>query len=421
MGLSVAQGTITQPGSTGNQSTGGLSFQPVFVEFWWGDATADGSAADFALGYGVGISSSSRRASFMCGDDGTTNNGGAHYADRCIAIHIPNVFFDLKGSADMVSLNSDGFTLNWTTTDGTSRVIHYRAWGGTDISNVELLTCAAKTTSGTQAYTTSFQPDAILLWGAYRTTTTGNGTGWQAWKMGACDGTSQWVTVASNRNAISASQAHRRQNSTNVVGQLSSSSGTAVVDYEAAFSSFNATDFTLNFGTVDGTAWSFFALVLKGTAQFKALVFNGNTSNGAQAVTAGFTGSGVLFGGWGNVSSTSNVADMNAFVGGAVSSSARGTCWSGANDADASNACDRDHDTAACIKMLTEGTPTLNAEADFTSFSGNDFNLSWGTTDGTARQVCAFVIGAAGGGGPAANPKGVFGLALDGPMRRVVY
>ena len=44
--------------------------------------------------------------------------------------------------------------------------------------------------------------------------------------------------------------------------------------------------------------------------------------------------------------------------------------------------------TTKAIELYTAGgTPTLNADADWSAFNANDFQLDWTTVDATAREV----------------------------------
>src|SRR3990167_6849512 len=42
--------------------------------------------------------------------------------------------------------------------------------------------------------------------------------------------------------------------------------------------------------------------------------------------------------------------------------------------------------TTACLTHITAGTPTVNAEATFTSMDTLGFTVNWTTTDATARE-----------------------------------
>src|SRR5678815_4287480 len=64
--------------------------------------------------------------------------------------------------ADFVSMDSDGFTINWA---GASQMkVQYLALGGTGLTNYKTGVASAKTTTGNQSYTgVGFQPTALLV------------------------------------------------------------------------------------------------------------------------------------------------------------------------------------------------------------------------------------------------------------------
>jgi len=99
------------------------------VLFDGGDkATTNGFEADAEMVAGVATSSSAR-ASFWIGCD---SNGSPYPSDtdlsnsaviRSLTAGTPT----LNAQADLASMNSDGFTINWTTADSTERKIGWIA------------------------------------------------------------------------------------------------------------------------------------------------------------------------------------------------------------------------------------------------------------------------------------------------------
>jgi hypothetical protein len=72
----------------------------------------------------------------------------------------------IESLADLTTLNSDGFTVTWTTNSANADIIHYIAIGGSGITNAKAGSFSL--TTGTPTYTVSttdpgFQPDFVML------------------------------------------------------------------------------------------------------------------------------------------------------------------------------------------------------------------------------------------------------------------
>lgn len=128
-------GTFNQATTTGNQATTGVGFTPeVLMMASAGHDTANAVVDTARFSIGAGISSSARWA-YWTGDEDAAADSRAEsrYAtDKIITMAdeatggSPTVLAE----ADLVSLDSDGFTVNWTTADATARNIGYIAMGG---------------------------------------------------------------------------------------------------------------------------------------------------------------------------------------------------------------------------------------------------------------------------------------------------
>jgi len=128
-------GTFNQATTTGNQATTGVGFTPeVLMMASAGHDTANAIVDTARFSIGAGISSSARWA-YWTGDEDAAADSRAEsrYAtDKIVTMAdeatggSPTVLAE----ADLVSLDSDGFTVNWTTADATARNIGYIAMGG---------------------------------------------------------------------------------------------------------------------------------------------------------------------------------------------------------------------------------------------------------------------------------------------------
>ena len=124
-------GSFNQATGTGNQATTGVGFQPASIFLVSSNKATDSAVnADCRITIGAASSTSQRATSWHGQDDGTTNSDNAHALDRDETIQMytePTPTLNAEG--DLVSLDSDGFTLNWSTADATAREILYLAIG----------------------------------------------------------------------------------------------------------------------------------------------------------------------------------------------------------------------------------------------------------------------------------------------------
>lgn len=125
LGTHVAAGSFAAKGSTGNQSVTGLGFTPVVVYFFVGIST---SASNSAAGFGYMTATTqyaSAWASRPAVSVGSTNTDTTH----CIKLYAISAggAFSAQQEAAFVSLDSDGFTINYSTSTTNGDTIGYIA------------------------------------------------------------------------------------------------------------------------------------------------------------------------------------------------------------------------------------------------------------------------------------------------------
>lgn len=130
-------GYITVPASTGTQSITGLNFEPKIVIFY-GNALSTSAGINkrpASMFYGV-MSSSAQWVFHIGGNNGVTidTTRNYHSTTSCIAAYD---YVTKKFEADYDSLDSDGFTIEWTTVTS-GLLINYVAYGGDDITEVDV-------------------------------------------------------------------------------------------------------------------------------------------------------------------------------------------------------------------------------------------------------------------------------------------
>ncbi len=389
MAFSVNVGGFAQPGSTGNQAITGVGFQPKAVLFFMGDPTSDGSTIDLRMGLGFGISSTDRWAVSDDSDDGINPPDGSRRHDDSKCITLTDIS-SVVAAADLVSMDSDGFTINWTTVDATARRVTYVAVGGADLTNIASVLINASASTGDQAITgVGFQPGLVLFSHAAITAAPPGTFGLSRLGLGAAVSSAErWCMATHSAGSGAASDTARMQ----LTDACIVTHNVSVVQGRADFVSMDSDGFTINWSTAI-SGMRIRALCLRG-GNFKLGSFSQPASTGNQAITGvGFQPKGEIFTSFNNVASGSVTAGSRRTVGIAQSSTARASRWAGDEDGANPSVADSDLDEAASIKMMTEGTPTVDAEADFVSHDSDGFTNNWSTADATARQVLYLAMG----------------------------
>jgi hypothetical protein len=389
--LKVKLGSFSQPASTGNQSITGVGFQPKIVLFWMNDLTADGSAAN--IQYAVGAATSSNQFLFAVSavnGSGNYTPTRRHTASKCIGTVTVGAATSTS-EASLVSMDSDGFTLNWSTADATARAVNYLALGGSDITNAYIGNFTTPTSTGNQSITgTGFKPDSLIFFatgGVAAPPALETGTGRPdisfATSSSSFGGSATFYT-----NGISTSNNYQRTSKTAL-------SITATSPAEADLVSMDNDGFTLNWTFVYTTSALYdYYIALKG-ARYAFGSFNQPASTGNQFVTGtGFRPSAVILSSVNEVSSSSKGTGAKLSTGVAVSSNERFAIHISGSDGGTTSA-SQDLDRTKAIKMMTQGggSPTTQAAADFVSTTIDGFTLNWTTADATAREILYFAIG----------------------------
>lgn len=401
MALSSYVGSFAQPGSTGNQAVTGVGFQPTLVLFWMTGATADGTAANVQLGMGAAVSSSDRRYFSHYSADaitpsvgGTGNRSDNANAIGCVSASAGTV--TILAAADFVSMDSGGFTVNWTTVDATARIINYLALGGASLTNVKTGQLTNPTATGTQATTgVGFQPDVLLFFALGANTTTPVTVG------SDLHGLIGFADSAGNVGSLSPFPSRANTTSNDKVYQRTASCVTMLntagaVVREASLTSMDSDGFTLNWSSTNSIQVYCFYVALKGIS-IKVGSFNQATSNGNQSVSnLGFAPSALMLESFDNAAATTVQTDYKLSLG-ITDGTRRASIWQGGLAGQTTTREKQDLDRANLLKMFTPASsPTTLTVADIATLDSDGFTINNTTTDATARQILYFAVGPGG-------------------------
>ena len=394
MAFSIKSGTLNVPGATGDQAITGVGFQPKAVLFYYTLQTSDGTAVDFQWGIGAmtatgtgnqwAVSANSADAAASSDNDSRTSNAA------CITYI--NASASTVLAATCVSLDSDGFTINWSVvTSGVD--VHWVAFGGADLTNAKAGTFNKSITTTVpvaQSVTgVGFQPEAILFCTTRQAQDAGNTTGTRFGLGAAISSSSRWTNSYFGTGGSATMNTGYYQRTSLCLSIL----GTNAVEAEADFTSMDADGFSVSWSTNDASARRIHYLAFNG-GQYALGSFNQATSTGNQATTGvGFTPTGLFLTSVNQASATTVGDNLRHSIGFGVSSSDRRSIWGGDRDNVADAIADHDSDTTKIIKMMTEGTPTTDAAADLVTLDSDGFTLNWTTADATARQILYMAFG----------------------------
>ncbi len=160
------------PGVPVSQSIIGVGFQPKAVVFFWTrqDTEVIPPIGDpMVVGYGLASGPANERAVVIACDDFVgTSNCGTDSSDVHSILMTSDGTPSRSAEAELTSFDPSGFTLNWTLNEARADIIHYIAFGGSDITNA-LVSEFVWDAAASQSVTPGFQPDFVTLLSAGQT------------------------------------------------------------------------------------------------------------------------------------------------------------------------------------------------------------------------------------------------------------
>lgn len=250
----------TSPTTTGPQSTIGAGFEPTAVLHANAlSGSIPGSFAGMSVGLGAMDAGGGQWTNALFAQDaaGTSDTYRHQRTDKCLT-HLATT---VQTEAEFVSMDVDGFTVNFTTaTAGAIQNISL-CLSGLDAK----VGSFAKDTSAapaSQAVTgVGFEPGAVLMtsWG-YDEFNHGTVLGDAAWAMGAADGTSERTTAQIDDDNQATTNADSIWKNDKAIALPRTAAATLVA--EADLTSMDAAGFTLNWTTNDANTTGILYLAL---------------------------------------------------------------------------------------------------------------------------------------------------------------
>jgi len=375
----------------------GLGHAPKAVILWTAGKTSEMLSAGFYYGIGVSDGAASGAIAMSTRAGISPSGSSRRMAPKAITLVQAGEF--TVAEADLSSLGSSSFTLNWSTNDTHPYVIHYLAIGGPQVT-AKLLNWQAPTTTGMKAVTgVGFQPEAVLHFhvGAAVVTAPPVSQTNGSIGMGVMNRAgAQWSVQIADATSFSPSVATRAQRTDAAIYMYHAPS--PVVNKLASFVSMDPSGFTLNFTTATTDASQVYSLALAGL-QASVGTFDKSTAAAtvaapaSQAVATSFSPGAVLLSSYQLGAQTAAVRESQGSWGiGASDGTNEGSSAIVAADAVSPTVVNAlDKTSKAFLKM---NSPPVDAEADMASFDPSGFTLSWTTNDAIASQMCFLALGA---------------------------
>lgn len=285
-------GVFTANNVTGNQAISGLGFQPSVVVFFpsYSDFQDDPLSTVTEIGMSINMGAAaaddtqcavSWKAISGSGNTETSRGFNRIANNRCIQTIDLNA--DAVWDASIVSLDSDGFTINWETVVASSVSVHgphlfqvrYLALGGPAITEATIAEFDSEAAPGTQSYSVGFQPDAAIFISTPLTTSNtgddaadpnGFGVGYvDNLKNQGANAISVWQEGSLGSGDVGAYSSWQQFGRAILQLQVNDlfSSGEGEPLSEAVLTDWEATGFELNWLTAE-VAHKFFAICMKG-------------------------------------------------------------------------------------------------------------------------------------------------------------
>jgi hypothetical protein len=385
MALLAQVGKLDVPASTGNQVITGLGFQPKALLFWYTMRTDDGVSGGLGVGFGGATSSTDLFSVASNGDDnvGTANVSDGNTKVRCIIVPT-SAGSGRSLQASLVSLDADGFTLNWgIVSSGVD--VHYLALAGSALTGAKAGEFTKRTSNGNQSVTgIGFQPSVVLLFPSRRTNSDGQ-TGDAHLNVGvATSSTNRWAITQGSNDAAATGDAARAMYTDHVMTTLNDSITGAFM--QADFVSMDADGFTLNENPAGGNLEWVGYLALGGVAADVGTITIPASTGNQVTSGIGFQPSALILAG-ANLDSASLGAlqnDWNLSFGAASATTARSAIWTGdmdGADPTITKMASRTDLIYAAYSLAT--SPAISSSADLVSFDASGWTLNWAAVGGS--------------------------------------
>jgi hypothetical protein len=261
----VKVGNITSPtsGTTGNQSYTGIGFQPDLLILFGSHATASGTVTSGAT-YCVGFATSATGQVSISGviKDAVTTTSTQRYqrSNNAVCYALMDIATTTTKALEgaLVSMNADGFTINWTTvgTNGASKPVNYIAIKGGSYKVGAISSPTAGTAPVSQATTgAGFRPKGLFMCSAGAVSSTAIQAGQQISFGAGSSSTDRHCCFCGENDSTTSSVTMNINKSAKLVSMYNivAAQASSTVNAEADITTLDADGFTLSWTTKSAT------------------------------------------------------------------------------------------------------------------------------------------------------------------------
>ena len=267
-GVSAKLINWTSPTSTGNYSVTGIGFQPDFVLHAYGGNGLTGAPPTTGTAGSFGIGAMTKSGSQWANHVDSANSASPTNTTRYESTSESIVMASsqaINKQASFVSMDSSGFTLDWTTTSALASQIISLALKGINASVGSFNKTTGVATAAQSIGGVGFTPGLVLLTSVQNTTQSTPQTQ-TYFGIGASDGTNQGSTALYDANNVSTSNVGDIDNTTNIFMKVNNS--TPTLNAEAGLTGMNSNGFALNWTTNDAVATEILYLAFESNINF---------------------------------------------------------------------------------------------------------------------------------------------------------
>lgn len=374
--------TLQSPTVAGLQVISGIPFQPKGALVLGCAANPVGTYADTNVSIGAATERGKR---FAFGDFRGDNLAAADVNPAYSAtafIRQSKAAAALRMEAHIIEWTSDGLVLFWPTPDSVARDFFLLLFGG-DACDVAVGSTLSRNTNGSQVFTgTGFTPNVVI--GA-----TGVATGTVHLGIGVATSTSErWANHSFETDGSNPTVTKSIQKTDKFLIRW----GNAASQFEADLTTFDTNGFTAAI-TTGGVQHDLGWIALK-VPFAKAHTMTQPTSVSTVSTTSlAFKPKTLLLSSHGFASGSSQTNDGKKVIGLATATQNRSIAMASKHNVTPSQAATRTSSTK-CFSYITPGvTPSVDVEADLTTFLSNGYDLDFTTVDATAREILVLALG----------------------------
>jgi hypothetical protein len=248
--------------ATGNQSVTGIGFQPdvvIHAHSGSGNLAMGTSGTNAGIGLGVMDKNGNQWASEIFSVDAAATSDAQRGQQTNAALFALNNALTVTKKASYVSMDADGFTINYSTANANAAQVISLALNGVKVKAGNFLKSTGGAPASQSVTGVGFTPGALFL-ASFQDVTQANPVANTRGGIGAGDGTTEGSSAVTDTDALGTTSVHAIDKTSKVFMKVNND--TPAINAEADISSMGSDGFTLNWTTNDAVATQMLYLAL---------------------------------------------------------------------------------------------------------------------------------------------------------------